>query len=228
MKVRDIMTADVATAHLDSSLREIAQLMRDEDTGAIPVLDGDELAGIITDRDIVLRCVAEGRDADDATAEDILSERLETVEPDSDVEEASQLMARRQIRRLPVVEDGRLVGMVSLGDIAVKSEENMASDALENVSEGVKATKAPKEARRARPQAQAAPQRREGTAPRGETGATSEIPRRGTAQTGRFHADANRQQISNRSAREEEKRQARVVSIREQGKTKNTKGKRAS
>ena len=227
MKVRDIMTADVATAHLDSSLREIAQLMRDEDTGAIPVLDGDELAGIITDRDIVVRCVAEGRDADDATAEDILSERLETVEPDSDVEEASQLMARRQIRRLPVVEDGRLVGMLSLGDIAVKSEEDMAADALENVSEGVKATKAPKEARRA-PQAQAAPQRREGTAPRGETGGSSEIPRRGTAQTGRFHADANRQQISNRSAREEEKRQARVVSIREQGKTKNTKGKRAS
>lgn len=227
MKVRDIMTADVATAHLDSSLREIAQLMRDEDTGAIPVLDGDELAGIITDRDIVVRCVAEGRDAGDATAEDILSERLETVEPDSDVEEASQLMARRQIRRLPVVEDGRLVGMLSLGDIAVKSEEDMAADALENVSEGVKATKAPKEARRA-PQAQAAPQRREGTAPRGETGGSSEIPRRGTAQTGRFHADANRQQISNRSAREEEKRQARVVSIREQGKTKNTKGKRAS
>src|SRR5512140_3305848 len=106
MKVWEIMTAEVATANPDTSLREIANMMREEDTGAIPVLDGDELAGIVTDRDIVIRCVAEGRDPEDTTAEDILSERLETVEPDADVEEASTLMAKRQIRRLPVVQDG--------------------------------------------------------------------------------------------------------------------------
>lgn len=223
MKVRDIMTAEVATATPDTSLREIANMMREEDTGAIPVLDGDELAGILTDRDIVIRCVAEGRDPEDTSAEDILSERLETVEPEADVEEASKLMARRQIRRLPVVEDGRLVGMVSLGDIAVKSEEDAAADALENVSEGVKATKAPKQAR---PQPATARREHAGTAPRGETGGTSEIPRRGTAQTGKFHGGAQRQEISNRNAKDEERRQARVLPFREQGK-KNGKGKKA-
>lgn len=223
MKVREIMTADVATAAPDTSLREIANMMREEDTGAIPVLDGDELAGILTDRDIVIRCVAEGRDPEDTTAEEILSERLETVEPDTDVGEASTLMARRQVRRLPVVEDGRLVGMVSLGDIAVRAEEDVAADALENVSEGVNASRATK---RARPQAAVARREQAGTAPRGGTGGTSEIARRGTAQTGKFRTGGQRQEISNRSAREEEQRQARVIPFRE-GKGGEAKGKRA-
>lgn len=185
MKVWEIMTAEVATANPGTSLREIANMMREEDTGAIPVLDGDELAGIVTDRDIVIRCVAEGRDPEDTTAEDILSERLETLEPDADVEEASMLMAKRQIRRLPVVQDGRLVGMVSLGDIAVKADE-AAAEALEDVSQGVKASKA------ARPQAALA---------RRETAASS--------------SHGQRQEISQRSAREEGRRQARVIPFRE-------------
>ena len=137
MKVRDIMTTDVATATPETTLEDIATMMRDEDTGAIPVLEDDELVGIITDRDIVIRCIAEGKDPVETTVEDVLTEGLETVEPESDIEEARDLMSRRQIRRLPVVEDGQLIGMLSIGDIAVKSDTDVG-DTLENVSEGVK------------------------------------------------------------------------------------------
>ena len=138
MKVRDIMTTGVETAAPDSSLQEIAMLMKNEDVGSIPIVDGDELTGIITDRDIVVRCVAVGKDPADTDAEDILSGDLETVEPDDEVEEAGRIMAERQIRRLPVVERGNLVGMVSIGDIAVKEDEDTAGEALEDISEGVK------------------------------------------------------------------------------------------
>lgn len=139
MKVRDIMTTDVATATPETTLEDIATMMRDEDAGAIPVLDDDELVGIITDRDIVIRCIAEGKDPVETTVEDVLTEGIETVEPDSDVEQARDLMSRRQIRRLPVVEEGELVGMLSIGDIAVKADTDVG-DTLENVSEGVKAS----------------------------------------------------------------------------------------
>src|SRR5262249_22501216 len=113
--------------------------MKEEDTGAIPVLDEDELVGIITDRDIVVRCIAEGKDATETNVEDILSESLVTIEPDADIEVAARLMSERQIRRLPVVEDGLLVGVLSLGDIAVKEfDDQPANEALEGVSRGVK------------------------------------------------------------------------------------------
>lgn len=141
MNVRDIMTSEgLATAALDSTLEEIANMMRDENVGAIPVLDEeDQLAGIITDRDIVVRAIAEGQDPSTCTAEEILSEELHTIEPDASLEEAADLMARHKIRRLPVVEDGTIIGMISLGDISVKTEEEeQAADALESISEGVK------------------------------------------------------------------------------------------
>src|SRR4051812_20957654 len=138
MKVQEIMTVEVATATPDTTLEDVATMMRDEDTGAIPVVDGDEITGIITDRDIVIRAIAEGKDPVETTVEDILTGNLETIEPDTDVEEAAQMMSRRQIRRLPVVENGRLIGMLSLGDIAVKEHSETAGEALEDVSEGVK------------------------------------------------------------------------------------------
>ena len=138
MKVRDIMTTGVETAAPETSLEQIATMMKNEDVGAIPIVDGDELTGIITDRDIVIRCIAAGDDPGETEAESILSEELVTVAPDDNVEHAAQLMSQRQVRRLPVVEDGRLVGMISLGDIAVKEDEETAGDALEDISEGVK------------------------------------------------------------------------------------------
>lgn len=140
MKVREIMTAEgIATASLDTTLAEIAERMRDENVGAIPIVDDDDkLCGIITDRDIVVRAVAEGEDPGECTAEEILSEQLHTIDPDADIEDAADLMAEHQIRRLPVVEDEVVIGIISLGDLAVKSEEDEASDVLEDVSEGVR------------------------------------------------------------------------------------------
>ena len=144
MKVCDIMTSDeLATATLDTTLEEIANMMKDENVGAIPILDEDDnLAGIITDRDIVVRAIAEGQDPSSCTAEEILSEQLHTIEPDASLEDAADLMARHKIRRLPVVEGGAIIGMISLGDISVKAEEeeDTAGEALGEISEGGKET----------------------------------------------------------------------------------------
>jgi CBS domain-containing protein len=188
MKVRDVMTSDVTTAGADTTLEEIATMMKSEDTGAIPVVEEQELLGLITDRDIVIRCVAEGRDPSEVTAEDILTENLEVVDPETDVQEALDLMGRHQIRRLPVVENGELVGMVSIGDLAVKQgDEQDTGETLKDVSKGVK-----QDRRRAQPA------RTTNTATRNATTDT-----KGTAQTG----------ITN-NLEEEERRQERVVSIR--------------
>ncbi len=139
MKIHDLMTTDVSTAELGSTLEEIASMMRHEDVGSIPVIDDNELVGIITDRDIVIRCIAEGRNPAEATAEDILTGNLVTVSPEDEAERAAELMSRHQIRRLPVVKDNHLVGMVSLGDVAVKEEDDtLSAEALEDISEGVK------------------------------------------------------------------------------------------
>jgi len=139
MKVRELMTADVTTAELGTTLEEIATIMRHEDVGAVPIIDDGEVVGIVTDRDIVVRCVAEGGDPGESTAEDILTEGLITVTPDSEVEDAQALMSRHQIRRLPVVREGRLEGVISLGDMAVKGEDRGAhGEVLEEISAGVK------------------------------------------------------------------------------------------
>lgn len=140
MKISEIMTRDPKTARLDSTLEEIATLMKDEDVGAIPIVDDDdELVGIVTDRDIIVRCVAEGKEASDTTVEDIFTEELATIEPDADVQQAARLMAEKQIRRLPVVRDGELIGMVSIGDISVKHEDDETAGAtLHEISQGVK------------------------------------------------------------------------------------------
>ena len=139
MKIRELMTANPTTAQLSTTLEEITTIMRHEDVGSVPIVDDDELVGIVTDRDIVVRCVAEGGDTSEKTAEDILSEGLVIVSPDADVQEAEELMSQHQIRRLPVVHKGRLEGMVSLGDFAVKAREKKGpGEVLEHVSAGVK------------------------------------------------------------------------------------------
>jgi CBS domain-containing protein len=142
MNVREMMTTEITKATPENTLVYVATMMRDEDIGAVPIVDGEGLRGIVTHRDIVIRAIADGKDPSDTQVKEILSEELESVGPDTDVTEAADLMASRQIRRLPVVEDGELIGMVSLGDIAIKHEEGTAGYALEGVSEGVKATSA--------------------------------------------------------------------------------------
>lgn len=140
MKVSDVMTTEVETVQMSSTLEEAASIMKVENVGAIPVLDeDDDLVGIITDRDIVVRCVAEGKDPADTSVEEVLSHELETIEPDVDTDEAARLMSDKQIRRLPVCQDGELVGMISIGDLAVKAAQPETSGAaLREISQGVK------------------------------------------------------------------------------------------
>lgn len=158
LRVRDIMTRDLAVANRDSSLREVAAMMRDEDTGVIPVVDyvsnrngqatHDErrlnngsythgkLIGLITDRDIVVRAVAEGKDCNTTRAEEVMSTDLHTARPHERVVEVIRKMGDKQVRRIPVVnENGRLLGMVSMGDIAVETEaDTELAGALEDIS----------------------------------------------------------------------------------------------
>lgn len=144
MLVRDVMTTNLVIATPETTLEEIAAMMKIGDTGVIPVAEEGELIGLITDRDIVVRCVAEGRDPAEVSAEDIVSEDVEVVDPETAVEEALEIMGRRQIRRLPVVDMGELVGMISIGDIAVKQgDEKEAGETLKDVSQGVKNARRP-------------------------------------------------------------------------------------
>ncbi len=214
MQVREIMTVEVVTAEPDSTLQEIAAIMRDEDTGAVPIVDDGGLVGVITDRDIVIRCIAEGRDVSEVTANDILTDDLETIEPDADVEEASCLMSRKQIRRLPVVENDKLVGIVSLGDLAVKSDEDEAGDTLEEVSRGVKGSSlgGKKHGK------QQKGSRESGGRSMGVSASRRVDQERGAIRPVSDGRDA-KQGIANRSAGEEESRQGKVVPMRNQGKT---------
>ena len=135
MKVSDIMTSEVDTCMPNTTLQEAAAKMKEINVGSIPVVDNDKLVGIITDRDIVVRGIAENVSLDTAVSE-ILSESTVTGSKDMSVEEAAELMADHQIRRLPIVENDKVVGIVSLGDIAVKDKSYGNADiALDEVSE---------------------------------------------------------------------------------------------
>lgn len=134
-KIREIMTEDVESCSLLDNIFEVAVKMKEENVGAIPIVDQEKLVGMITDRDIVVRCIAEKRPAS-SKVEDIMSHDLITISPEATSRDAIQLMAQHQIRRLPVVEGEKLVGMVSLGDFAVrKLTDDQAGDALSEISE---------------------------------------------------------------------------------------------
>ena len=136
MQIRDIMTANVESVTPDTDLVRVAQLMKDLNVGSVPVVSGDQLVGIITDRDIVIRAVASGVNPQNEQVQSYVTPNPTTITPDTDVREASELMAREQIRRLPVVEGGRLIGVVSIGDLAVDvGKDKLVGDALEKISE---------------------------------------------------------------------------------------------
>jgi CBS domain-containing protein len=121
--VRDAMTADPRSIGASASVVEAARLMREQHIGSLPVTEGDRLVGMITDRDITTRVVAESAVPETTSVGDVYSRDLISVEPNSDLDEALRLMARHQVRRLPVVENDRLVGMVAQADIALKESE---------------------------------------------------------------------------------------------------------
>jgi CBS domain-containing protein len=138
LKIREIMTTDVRAVSANDSISEAANLMKQLDVGSIPVLDNDIVVGIVTDRDLVLRGVAEDKSSDERVST-IMSKDITTVDPEMDVHEAADLMASRQIRRLPIVENGKLVGIVAIGDMAVENIfENEAGEALHTISMGVR------------------------------------------------------------------------------------------
>ena len=137
MNVKDIMTRDVEVVHPDDAIKEAARRMRDRDIGFLPVCDGDRLVGVVTDRDLILRGLAEGTDPGTNIGRDLMTSPVVYCFDDQDVKEATRLMEDHQIRRVAVLrrEDKRLVGVLSLGDIARSSTRKVSGEVLESVSE---------------------------------------------------------------------------------------------
>jgi CBS domain-containing protein len=133
-KVRDAMTPGVQSISPTESLHRVAMMMRENDVGSIPVVEGDRLVGIVTDRDIVARAVAETADLGRMTVADVASRDVLTVAPDDSLDDARRRMAESQVRRLPVVEDGRLVGMLAQADVAIADSDKDSGSMLEAIS----------------------------------------------------------------------------------------------
>jgi len=133
--IRDFMTKDPRSVESSSNVVEAARLMRDVDAGIIPVVEGEKLVGAVTDRDIAIRVVAEGKSPESTTVGEIASRELVTIDPQQDLDEALRLMAQHQVRRLPVVEeDGKLVGIVAQADIARNASDTQTGDLVEDIS----------------------------------------------------------------------------------------------
>jgi CBS domain-containing protein len=136
MQIQDVMTADVSFVAPDTSILEIARKMRDGDIGATPVVENERLVGMVTDRDIVVRVIAEGGDVRNKTARDAMSPGVLYCFSDQTVESVLDNMGDQQIRRLPVIDrDKRLVGVVSLGDLALSGKRKAAGEALQEISQ---------------------------------------------------------------------------------------------
>jgi CBS domain-containing protein len=138
MNIRDVMTPNPRTVSPDDSIQNAARIMRDVDTGVVPVVENGRPVGLVTDRDIVVRAVAEDGQLNRPVRE-IVTGSIVCASPDMSTREAADLMSEHQVRRLPVVENERLVGIVSIGDIAVKEgKDKRVGDTLQDISEGVK------------------------------------------------------------------------------------------
>jgi CBS domain-containing protein len=134
-KIKELMTNRPRTVSKGASIVEAAKLMRGEDAGIAPIVDGEQLIGVVTDRDIVVRVIAEGRDPGSTSVDEIASQDLVTVDPQQELDEALRLMAQHQVRRLPVVaEDGRLIGIVAQADIARHVESDRTGELVEEIS----------------------------------------------------------------------------------------------
>jgi CBS domain-containing protein len=140
MQIREVMTHAPEIVHTNAAVREAAAKMRELEVGSLPVCDGERLEGLITDRDIAIRMVAEGLDPSSTKVGDIMTPGVTYCFEDQSVDEAATIMEAQQIRRLPILDrEKRLVGILSLGDIAVRTEgtedQDLSDDALKNISE---------------------------------------------------------------------------------------------
>jgi CBS domain-containing protein len=133
-RIQELMTVKPRTVKTGDSIVDAAKLMRGEDAGIAPIVDGDRLVGVVTDRDIAIRVVAEGRDPSTTKVEEIASGNLVTVEPGQDLDDALRLMAQHQVRRLPVVDDGKLVGIVAQADVAKHADAERTGKVVEEIS----------------------------------------------------------------------------------------------
>jgi CBS domain-containing protein len=134
--VREAMTSNPRSVQTGTPVLEAARIMRDEDVGVVPIVDGERLVAVITDRDITIRVVAEGRDPQTTTADEVASKDLVTVDPQQDLDEALRLMAQHQVRRIPVVEeDGRLVGILAQADVAREGDDARTGQIVEEISQ---------------------------------------------------------------------------------------------
>jgi CBS domain-containing protein len=133
--VQEVMTSNPSTVESSTSIVEAAEIMRREDVGSVPVVEDGRLVGILTDRDIVIRAVAEARDPRSVTCGDIASRHIATIDPHQAIEDAERLMATHQVRRLPVCEeDGRLVGIVAQADVVRNEDAAKAGEMVEEIS----------------------------------------------------------------------------------------------
>lgn len=134
--IREVMTSNPRTIEPSTPIVDAAKIMRDDNVGSIPIVEGDQLWGTITDRDITVRAVTEGRDLQGTTVGEIASRDLVTIDPQQDLDEGLRLMAKHQVRRLPVVEDdGRLVGIVAQADIAQIGDDARTGETVQQISQ---------------------------------------------------------------------------------------------
>jgi CBS domain-containing protein len=133
--VREAMTSDPCSIDADKPVAYAARMMRDEDVGIAPIVEGDRLVGVLTDRDIAVRVVAEGLDPERVKVAEVASRDVVTLDPDQDLDEALRLLARHRVRRLPVVEeDGRVVGVLAQADVAREADERRTGEVVEQIS----------------------------------------------------------------------------------------------
>jgi CBS domain-containing protein len=134
-QVRDVMTNNPTTCEPTATLVDAAKVMAREDVGPVPIVEGGKLVGLVTDRDIIIRAVAEGRDVTSTTVRDVASKDLVTVTADEDLDRALQLMAQHQVRRIPVVDGDRVVGIVSQADVARAANDAKTGEVVQQISE---------------------------------------------------------------------------------------------
>jgi len=135
-QIKEVMTSNPRTVTADSTVAEAARLMRDEDAGIVPIIEGERLVGVVTDRDIAIKVAAEGKDPQSTKVTEIAASDLVTIDPQQDLDEALRLMAQHQVRRLPVVEeDGRLVGILAQADVARHADAERTGEVVEEISE---------------------------------------------------------------------------------------------
>jgi len=132
---RDIMTTPAETLAPTATLTEAAQQLRDLNVGSLPILDGDHLLGVVTDRDIVVRGIAEGLDPSSATVAEVATGAVVTVDVDDDAEKVARIMGERQVRRVPVLDGERLVGVIAQADVARDLDARTTGDVVEDISQ---------------------------------------------------------------------------------------------